>query len=556
MEAGWRMSRKRIATGAGLTLGAAFALAAPAQAAADIVVDTTADTAPDTLPNNGCEATGGDECTLREATLKANADSGEDTIVFASGLTGSIDLDPTLGQLSLTEGVQISHAGDPSALSINGQHNGIINGVRLFDINATAADQTVSIQGLTLKQGYGTYGGAVYVHNPNPATLDLTNDIVTDNHTIGGGGAVYSYTQVNVQSSTVSYNTNNSGGFVAGAISAKFGLSIYDSTFTHNYSNTTGGAIVASGDVEIARSTFDQNSSDSNGGAITLTGDTPGSADITDSTFTTNFANSGGAITQAMDSPDLTISRSTFSGDRAAEGGGAISDYYSSLAVENSTISGNEASHNGFNSGGGGVYAYIDTGDDVSITGSTFANNSGYLNGGIMRVAKAGAPDTQIDSTIVAGNTATSPTPAGTDIAGVFHGSFNLVQDLGAATLTGASNILGQDPQLDPLASNGGLTQTRKPALTSPVIDKGSAFGLTTDQRGAGFARTFDMGSVPNAGDGTDIGAFELQASDLPSSPPATTPPTQSHKKKCRKKKAKKHSASAAKKKCKKKKKR
>src|SRR5207244_5627491 len=46
----------------------------------------------------------------------------------------------------------------------------------------------------------------------------------------------------------------------------------------------------------------------------------------------------------------------------------------------------------------------------------------------------------------------------------------------------------------------------------SPAIDKGKNFSAsTTDQRGAGFARTFDDPSVPNAtgGDGTDIGALE-----------------------------------------------
>ena len=109
------MNRKRIAAGAGLSLGAAFALAAPAHAAADIVVDTTADTAPETLPNNGCEAVGGDECTLREATLKANADPGQDTIVFASGLTGSIDLDDTLGPpwpISFSNFREALHGGD------------------------------------------------------------------------------------------------------------------------------------------------------------------------------------------------------------------------------------------------------------------------------------------------------------------------------------------------------------------------------------------------------------------------------------------------------------
>jgi hypothetical protein len=49
---------------------------------------------------------------------------------------------------------------------------------------------------------------------------------------------------------------------------------------------------------------------------------------------------------------------------------------------------------------------------------------------------------------------------------------------------------------------------------TSPAIDKGKAFGLTTDQRG--ITRTLDLAdaSYPNAsgGDGTDIGAYETQS--------------------------------------------
>jgi len=40
-----------------------------------------------------------------------------------------------------------------------------------------------------------------------------------------------------------------------------------------------------------------------------------------------------------------------------------------------------------------------------------------------------------------------------------------------------------------------------------------TAVYLASDQRSAAFARTFDNPNVPNAagGDGTDIGAFELQ---------------------------------------------
>ena len=47
------------------------------------------------------------------------------------------------------------------------------------------------------------------------------------------------------------------------------------------------------------------------------------------------------------------------------------------------------------------------------------------------------------------------------------------------------------------------------PSSASPVIDQCSAFGLATDQRG--LQRPFDFGSIPNAGDASDIGAVELQ---------------------------------------------
>src|SRR5262249_45759369 len=44
-----------------------------------------------------------------------------------------------------------------------------------------------------------------------------------------------------------------------------------------------------------------------------------------------------------------------------------------------------------------------------------------------------------------------------------------------------------------------------------------------TDQRGPGFARRVDINLIPNVADGTDIGAFELQASEFHPQPPAIT---------------------------------
>ena len=66
-------------------------------------------------------------------------------------------------------------------------------------------------------------------------------------------------------------------------------------------------------------------------------------------------------------------------------------------------------------------------------------------------------------------------------------------------------DTLVDDPQLLPLADNGGATATHALSETSPALDAGdNGAGLATDQRGAGFART--------EGARTDIGAFELQA--------------------------------------------
>lgn len=73
---------------------------------------------------------------------------------------------------------------------------------------------------------------------------------------------------------------------------------------------------------------------------------------------------------------------------------------------------------------------------------------------------------------------------------------------------TNASPI---NPLLFPLGDYGGTTPTHALSGVSPAIDKGFAFGSTTDQRG--LVRPADRLDVPNApgGDGSDIGAFERQ---------------------------------------------
>src|SRR5205807_4185167 len=88
--------------------------------------------------------------------------------------------------------------------------------------------------------------------------------------------------------------------------------------------------------------------------------------------------------------------------------------------------------------------------------------------------------------------------------------SFSLIRNQTGATVTDAGNNLA--PGTDPLfaaaglANNGGPTQTIALQATSPLVNRGSnPANLTTDQRGAGFARV--------VGAAADIGAFEVQSS-------------------------------------------
>jgi hypothetical protein len=98
----------------------------------------------------------------------------------------------------------------------------------------------------------------------------------------------------------------------------------------------------------------------------------------------------------------------------------------------------------------------------------------------------------------------------------ITNGGYNLDSDNTCFFGTNNNSLSGVDPMLGPLADNGGPTKTHALLAGSPAIDKGNSFSATTDQRG--LVRPSNFVGIVNAADGSDIGAFELQA------PP--TPPT------------------------------
>src|SRR5262249_14337233 len=195
-------------------------------------------------------------------------------------------------------------------------------------------------------------------------------------------------------------------------------------------------------------------------------------------TLTHGAAGNGGAVSNLG---TLTIRNSTLSSNAASSSGGGVwIDVDAATTIVNSTISGNSA---GFAGG-------IDSEGAVTLTNVTITGNTADVAGGI-----AVTGDTTIANSIIAGNSA----PVEANVLGSFNAA--------------GPNITSGDPMLGPLQNNGGPTFTHMPLAGSPALDAGDnavavAAGLTTDQRGAGFARLLDAADA-DATQTVDLGAVE-----------------------------------------------
>ena len=177
------------------------------------------------------------------------------------------------------------------------------------------------------------------------------------------------------------------------------------------------------------------------------------------------------------------------------------------LTISNSTISGNSAPQVGgiLNAGGAGVAT-------LTIKNTTLSGNSGSVAGGI------GNTNNGSSATVTIGSTILNAGALGENIVnlGTFTSlGFNLSSDNGAGLLTATGDQINTDPQLAPLAYNGGPTPIHTQIPLSPAQDAGKNFsGATTDQRGPGFPRSLNSPTIVG-GDGTDIGSFERRNDDF-----------------------------------------
>ncbi len=270
--------------------------------------------------------------------------------------------------------------------------------------------------------------------------------------------------------------------------------------------------------------TISQGSSDT--GEAGLTGDggginNAGYLTVTGCTITNNEANSGGGISNA-DTGNLALVDSAVTNNSAALGGGIFSE--GTVTAINTTVA-----LNGFPVIGVGALYCDDIynlyfGYALTLTNCTIADNAdgglnitsvpAILNNTIVALNGDLSEDTAEDISSISGSISSS---SANNMIGT--GGSGGLQDGVNGNLVGIS-----DPGLGSLADNGGPTPTIALLPGSPALGAGSIAlavdpttgqPLTTDQRGAGFARVVD-GRV-------DIGAFEFGAGSGSTSGPTIT---------------------------------
>jgi hypothetical protein len=314
-----RDSRRLMAAG-GLTAGATLAMSGVAQAAP---MTFTVGSLDDTTGSTNCATATNTDCTLRQAITDAEANSGDDTIVFRSGLTGTIHLGSRLPDITYPTAIQGPGSGQ---ITISGDDL-----TQLMYVGGGADGIDVSISGLTLANGLAQSppgernGGAIFNYN---ADLTVTSSVLTGNRALGSsindgyGGAICTCSgeagSLTIRNSTVSGNT--AGGSGGGVYTDSHPLYIEDSTFSGNHSYFRGGAIsvcCAIADSEIENSTLAGNSATS-----------------------TDYGQGGGIFATYGDYA-VTLIGTTVAGNSGIRGGGVFSNAEGPVILEDTIVANN-----------------------------------------------------------------------------------------------------------------------------------------------------------------------------------------------------------------------
>ena len=382
------------------------------------------------------------DCTLREAILAANAQTDDNIITFAPGVTGTIQLSAALPDL--TNNVTLK---GPSASLLTVRRNSG-GDYRIFTIfNGTDNGPIVVISGLTITNGQAPAG---FMHPFE-----------------SGGGILNDRGTLFLRECAVIGNRTLPAEFDAG-----------------------GGIYSHGGNVTIEASTIAGNISQ-NGGGICNLRMTPGTSSliIRKSTISGNAANGGhggGVYNEAYNSgstADLTLTNSTLSGNSATTvgffggAGGAIYNFGNSSGVVHASLQDCTISDN--NAPAAGIY-------NRSFSANAFLS----LRNTILKTGTIGSNFINADGIITSlGHNLSSDDAAGG--SGTGPGGY----------LNGSGDIRSTDPLLGPLQNNGGPTFTRALLNGSPAINAAvNASETSVDQRGYLRIGTNDIGAFEFGG--------------------------------------------------------
>jgi hypothetical protein len=459
-------------------------------------------------------------CTLPDAIIAANSNMGVGGCDPGSGAdTIELTVDVTL------TGVAVEPPGEPdhgpnglqsiiSDITINGNghtisRSGAAPDFRIFRVG-TSGDLTLN--NLTITGGQLTIGtletgsgGGIRVYGGN---LTLTDVILTGNHAAQFGGALEHVNgTVTITDSTFTNNTASNGGAIdtwATGTGASATISITNTTIDNNDAVTNGGGIFVGGGsapsiVELTNVELTNNTTSVLGGGIFFRGSTAATmtGEITNTTIAGNQAGSGGGIYSDIGgATDVTVTvlNSTISNNTATSGGAGIFNNTTTVNVYQSTLSSNVSSGDG-----GDIYS---NNGPVNIIQSTLANTTAPDGGGIFAF---GSTVVTIRNSIVA-----SSSPSNCAGPGSIVSTGNNISNDTTCPFGVGVNL---NPLLQPLANNGGPTQTHALGAGSPALGRGDA-GVCADSPVNGVDQRGT--SRPQGGGSCDSGAFESSNPGIP----------------------------------------
>jgi hypothetical protein len=440
-------------------------------------------------------------------TANNNSDPTLTNIVFSNnqapsgGGMGNSFGSPSLGTVTFDSNYASTHGGGmanmdnskPALNSVTFTKNTSGNGGGMFNLGSQPG---LTFVDFTANQA--NFGAGMYNDNSSPS---LYGGVYDSNLASGAGGGMENINAAapTIEKITFKNNQAPTGGGMYNYLSNPSLKSVdFDSNKASSNSSGGGGMYNYASSPTLSKIHFTNNSAinSAGGGMYNYNGSSP---QLTDIVFSGNFALNGGGMRNHFNNNQPSLTNVTFSANEAQYGGGMSNDN-STPKLYNVTFSGNFANQ------GGGMNNYQSSPELWNVTFYGNIAQAADQGGGIYNSASS---QPYLRNAILAGSTnGDCINGAGGSIGGLY----SLIQDSGGracGAINGISGfIVGQNPLLGPLLTNGGFTQTHALMRGSPAIDHvmDDWCQPAADQRG--YQRWID--GDDNGSAICDIGAVEF----------------------------------------------